>query len=133
MTSPAASSTSQSTMDVARALVALCREGRNDEAIASLYAPDVVSVEAGAGAEMSREVHGIEGVIGKGKWWVDNHKVHDSSVGGPWPHDDRFICTFRFDVTNKPSGQRFVMEEAALYTVRDGKIVREEFFYAMGM
>ena len=54
------------------------------------------------------------------------------SVAGPWPHDDRFIVTYRYDVTNKPSGRRFMMEEAALYTVRDGKIAREEFFYSMG-
>ena len=32
----------------------------------------------------------------------------------------------------KPTGQRFQMEEAGLYTVKDGAIVREEFFYAMG-
>ncbi len=131
MTSPAASTASQSTMDVARALVALCRDGRNEEAISTLYAPDIVSIEAGAGAEMSREMHGIDAVLGKGKWWMDNHEVHDASVGGPWPHDDRFIVTYRYDVTHKPSGRRFVMEEAALYTVRNGKIAREEFFYSM--
>lgn len=35
-------------------------------------------------------------------------------------------------MTNKPSGQRFTMDEAALYTVKNGEIVREEFFYDMG-
>jgi len=35
-------------------------------------------------------------------------------------------------VTMKPTRQRFTMEEMALYTVKDGKIVREEFFYTMG-
>ena len=29
-------------------------------------------------------------------------------------------------------GRRMKMEEAALYTVKDGKIVEEEFFYHMG-
>lgn len=118
-------------MDVARTLVALCREGRYEEALTTVYAQDIVSIEAGASAEMSREVRGLDAVLAKGKWWVDNHEVHDANVGGPWPHDDRFIVTYRFDVTNKPSGQRFMMEEAALYTVRDGKIAREEFFYTM--
>lgn len=133
MTTPASPAASSSTMDVARALAALCREGKNDEAIDRLYADDVVSVEAGAAPGMDdREVRGIDGVRGKGKWWSDNHEIHDAKVGGPWPHDDRFIMTFTYDITNKPSGQRFVMEEAALFTVKDGKIAREEFFYSTG-
>jgi ketosteroid isomerase-like protein len=32
-------------------------------------------------------------------------------------------------VTAKATGQRFQMEEMALYTVKDGKIVGEQFFY----
>ena len=133
MTTPAASASSApSTMEIARALVDLCLVGKNHEAIATLYAPDVVSVEAGSDGTMSREVVGRDAVLTKGQWWVENHDVHDAKVGGPWPHDDRFIVTFTYDVTNKPSGQRFVMEEAALFTVANGKIVREEFFYTMG-
>jgi hypothetical protein len=30
------------------------------------------------------------------------------------------------------AGRRTKLEEVALYTVKDGKIVREEFFYSMG-
>jgi hypothetical protein len=53
--------------------------------------------------------------------------------GGPFPHgEDRFCVMFRYDVTNKPRSQRFEIEEVALYTVADGKIVTEEFFYSMG-
>jgi multidrug efflux pump subunit AcrB len=33
------------------------------------------------------------------------------------------------DVTFKPTGKRNAMEEMALYTVNDGKIVHEQFFY----
>jgi hypothetical protein len=36
------------------------------------------------------------------------------------------------DVTFKGSGQRMQLDEVGLYTVKDGRIVREEFFYAMG-
>ena len=32
----------------------------------------------------------------------------------------------------KPTGQRLQLQEAGLYTVDGGKIVREEFFYATG-
>jgi ketosteroid isomerase-like protein len=127
------STATMSTMDVAKALVEFCKQGKNHDAIAQLYATDVVSVEAGSpDAATPREAHGRDAVLAKGQWWVDNHEVHDAKVGGPWPHDDRFIVTFTYDVTNKPSGARFVMEEAALYTVADGKVTREEFFYTMG-
>lgn len=34
-----------------------------------------------------------------------------------------------YETTFKPTGQRIGMREMALYTVKDGKIVREEFFY----
>jgi ketosteroid isomerase-like protein len=121
------------TMEIAQKMVDLCRQGKNLEALDTLFAADVVSVEA---CEMpgapSRETKGLAAVKGKGEWWVANHEIHSASVTGPWPHDDRFVVGFQYDVTNKPSGQRMKMDEAALYTVRDGKIVREEFFYDMG-
>ena len=46
--------------------------------------------------------------------------------------DDRDLVRFtggEFDVTFKPSGKRERMEEVGLYTVDNGKIVREHFFY----
>jgi hypothetical protein len=51
-------------------------------------------------------------------------------VEGPWPNGDRFIVRFVVDVTDKPSGKRFTVDETALFTVQGDKIVREEFFYA---
>ncbi|HEX7863317.1 MAG TPA: nuclear transport factor 2 family protein [Variovorax sp.] len=119
------------TLAIANKLVALCREGKFEDA-KSLYADDAVSVEAGAPPGQQREAVGLAAIEAKGKWWSDNHEVHSFKVTGPWPHDDRFIVGFDFDVTVKATGQRFKMEEAGLYTVKDGAIVREEFFYSMG-
>jgi hypothetical protein len=67
------------------------------------------------------------GKSGIGSLVVD---THSSGVTGPWPHGNRFIVGFQFDVTNKPSGRRMKMDEVGLYTVENGKIVREEFFYS---
>jgi len=120
--------TSMDTMEIANTLVELCRQGEFEEALA-LYANDAVSVEAGGPPGMAREVRGVEAIRAKGEWWTANHEVHGMVVAGPWPHDDRFIVGFKIDATFKPAGQRFTMEEMALYTVEDGKIVREEFFY----
>ena len=120
------------TMDIARKLVELCRQGRNEEALDTLYADDAVSVEAMAMSDAPPEVKGLAAIKAKGEWWMNNHEIHSSSITGPWPHGDRFIVGFQFDVTNKPSGRRIKLEEAGLYHVRNGKIVREEFFYDMG-
>ena len=120
------------TMEVANKLVELCKQGKNEEVANTLYAPDIVSVEAAAMANLPAEARGREAVAAKGKWWTDNHTVHSASCEGPWPHGDRFIVRFSYDVTNKPSGKRFPMDETALFTVKDGKIVREEFFYVTG-
>lgn len=120
------------TSELGKKLVELCKQGKNEEAMKTLYASNIVSVEAGAPPGQSAESAGIEAVIAKSKWWADNHEVHSESVEGPWPHGDRFIVRFTYDVTNKPSNTRMTLDEGALFTVQDGKIVREEFFYSMG-
>jgi ketosteroid isomerase-like protein len=122
------------TKQVGEKLVALCNEGKNMEAIETLYSPDVVSIEAMSSDEMPAEMSGIAAIKGKNEWWYQNHEVHSGSAEGPYPHRDRFAVKFHYDVTPKEGpmkGQRFTMEEVALYTVKDGKIVREEFFYSM--
>lgn len=83
------------TMQVAQKMVDLCRQGKHLEALDTLFANDMVSVEA---CEMPgappRELKGLAAVKGKGEWWVANHEVHSANVCGPWPHDDRFIVGF---------------------------------------
>ena len=118
------------TMEIASKLVALCREGKNDVALSTLFAADAVSVEALMPPGMELEAKGLKAIQAKGEWWMNNHEIHSADVTGPWPHGERFIVGFQYDVTNKPSGQRMKLDEAALYTIAGGKIVREEFFYA---
>ena len=122
------------TLAVGKKLVELCKEGKMTEAVDTLYSPNIVSVEAGAPPGGSARTEGIAAVKGKGDWWVANHEVHKAEVEGPFPNGDCFAVRFKFEVTAKAgpmAGKRFVMDEAALYTVKDGKIVHEEFFYTM--
>ena len=118
--------------EIGTELVALCRLGKNMEAIEKFYSSDVVSIEAFAMPNMDQTQTGIEAIKGKNAWWVENHEVHGGEVHGPFPNGDQFIVQFKFDVTPKHSGQRRTMEEMGLYTVKDGKIVNEVFFYSMG-
>lgn len=118
------------TMEIATQYVSLCKVGKNSEALETLFAEDAASVEAIAMPDTQQSTQGKAGIRAKGDWWVANHEVHSASITGPWPHGDRFIVGFHMDVTNKPSGRRMTLDEAGLFTVRDGKIVREEFFYS---
>ena len=119
------------TLEIGKQLVELCNAGKGDEAIEKLYSPDIVSVEAGAPPGQSPEKVGIEAIRGKAQWWRNAHDIHSSSAVGPYPNGDRFAVVFEFDVTFKERNQRFTMKEVALYTVKNDKIVREEFFYSM--
>ena len=42
---------------------------------------------------------------------------------------DQFAVYFTFDVTPKATGKHITLEEVAVYTVKDDKITREQFFY----
>ncbi|MBT8495453.1 MAG: nuclear transport factor 2 family protein [Deltaproteobacteria bacterium] len=124
-----------SAKEIGEKLVAYCKQGKNADAINELYADNVVSVEAAQSpaAEMPRELNGKEAILGKNKWWSENHEVHSAEVNGPFPHgDNKFAVQFNYDVTFKPASQRMQMNEIAVYEVQDGKVAREEFFYAMG-
>ncbi len=83
---------------------------------------------------MPAEMRGIDKIRGKNQWWFDNNEVHSAKVEGPFPHNDRFAVKFHYDVTPKDGpmkGKRMQMDEVGVYTVKNGKIVREEFFYSM--
>jgi len=118
------------TAELAREFTALLKENRHHEAAAKFNAPDIVSIEAMDGP--MREVRGADAVKAKSDWWFANHEVHGGTVDGPWPNGNQFLVRFTIDVTPKATGQRMQMEEFGLYTVRDGRIVEERFFYAMG-
>lgn len=116
--------------EIAHELVAGCREDRTRENLDRLYAADAVSVEAmdmGGG----RETHGLPGIHGKHDWWEGAFITHGVTVEGPFLHgDDRFSVIFGMDTTSKATGERTQGREVAVYHVKGGKIVREEFFYS---
>jgi ketosteroid isomerase-like protein len=126
---------SKGTQEVGKRLVELCKANKNVQAIDELYAPNVVSIEAGENPSFPKRMEGIEAIRKKNQWWIDNHEIHSGIANGPWPNADKFIVHFKYDVTSNAGpmkGKRMQIEEGALYTVKDGKIVQEEFFYDMG-
>ncbi|MEM6762195.1 MAG: nuclear transport factor 2 family protein [Pseudomonadota bacterium] len=117
--------------EIAMRLVDANKSGKIDELIANDYAEDIVSVEAVAfNPELGAEVKGIEALRGKYAWWEQNMEMHSVGMEGPFIHgDDRFSVIFEADMTDKKSGERTQSKEVAVYYVKNGKIVREEFYF----
>jgi hypothetical protein len=115
------------TEEVATKLVEFCRNREWMKAIDELYAKDIVSVEPRAMENMPAEMRGIDQVRGKAEWWEKNMEVHNAKVSGPFVARDNFVVQFDVDVTDKGSKKRMQMSEVGIYTVKDGKVSREEF------
>jgi len=113
------------TKDIAEAFTAALKEGRGEER--RFWSDAVVSLEAGEGP-MAR-CEGRAAVEAKGDWWMANHELHGFTVEGPYVHGDQFALRFGVDVTRKEDGVRVTMDEVGLYTVRDGAIIEERFYY----
>jgi len=120
------------TQEIAKRYVALCQQGKFDACLDELYAKSAVSVEAAMPPGVDRTAKGLDAIKAKGKDWQESHTVHSAEVTGPFPNENRFAVRFLFDVTDKPSGKRTKMDEVGLFTIENGKITREEFFYPTG-
>jgi ketosteroid isomerase-like protein len=111
------------TKDRVRALVARVEQGQVLEAIEEFYDADVVMQDnnnpptAGRQANLERE-RAFFGAI-----TVREQRALSVTVDG-----DRAAINWLFDFTGG-DGKRYVMDQIAHQTWRDGKIVRERFYY----
>jgi len=101
-------------------------EGRHDRHL------DMAEAQAGSNRHRCQKMRGLEQVRGKTDWWEKNMEVHQSKVSGPFVARDKFVVQFDIDATDKSSGKREKMTEVGIYTVKDGKVVREEFMPLVG-
>lgn len=110
---------------VARQFVDMCNQGKNFDVMRTMYDPGIVSVE-GNGAETA----GQAAVIQKSERWAAANTIHGEKVRGPFFNGpSQFAVHFTFEVTPKATGTKTVLEEVGVYTVKDDKITREQFFY----
>jgi hypothetical protein len=73
---------------------------------------------------------GLAGLRAKNEWWESEHEIDNFTVDGPYVGATGFTLGFTMDVKNKKTGEVMPMREVGVYTVKDGKVVREEFMYA---
>ncbi len=113
---------------LAKQFVDLCNQGKNFDVMRTMYAPDIVSVEADG-----KETAGQTPVIQKSERWAAANTIHGEKVLGPYFNGpNQFAVHFTFDVTPKATGQRVTLQEVGVYTVNGDKITREQFFYEGG-
>jgi hypothetical protein len=113
--------------EIAARVVELNRIGDHETVYRELYTPDAVSIENWGGKPERYE--GLEAIGKKGADWMESvAEMHEVVVVEPIISDCSFAMTFSMDITYKdPAMGRQKMTELAIYTVRDGKIVEEEF------
>jgi hypothetical protein len=116
-----------STEEIAKKVVELVRKQAWHEALDTLYDKDIVSVEARTMDGSSPETRGVGGVRRKVDWWLENMQMHSVKVSGPFVAHDRFVVQYDIDATEKSLKERRQISEVGVYTVKNGKIVREEF------
>ncbi len=92
----------------------------------ALFAKNWTSIE-GFGFSMAFE--GRKAIEAKCKEWAATHEIHGASCEGPFLGSTGFAVQFRLDATDTTTNTRSIMQEVAIYTVKNGKIVQEEFMY----
>jgi hypothetical protein len=115
-----------SLQSVGAKFVELCNQLKNFDVMNSMYAEDIVSIEADGS-----QTTGKKAVIEKSKQWGADKSFDSEKIDGPFFNGkDQFAVHGVYEVTPKATGKKERLEEVALYTVKDDKIVREQFFYA---
>lgn len=113
--------------DVGKKLVTLCREGKFDEAMNTLYADDCVQVESAGPPGQPREFRGLPAIQKMSEEWHKHVKMFGFTTSEPQVHDDRFALWMEIDM-EAPGMPRARHHEIGLYTVKNGKVSRIEFF-----
>lgn len=115
------------TKEVAEKLVGYCRKGDFESAYKELYSPEIESIEPeGSPTPYAK---GMDEVMKKSEQFGEMvEEMFGNEVSDPLVADNYFCCSMEMDVQFKGMG-RIKMGELCLYEVKDGKIVKEQFFY----
>ena len=116
------------TQEVANRMSELFKENNWQQVHDELYSDDAASVEPEHSPGLKTAI-GREAIKKKGEDFnamieeVHGGWVSDLLVGGNY-----ITCSMGMDVTMKGQG-RMKMDEVCVYEVKDGKVVKEQFFY----
>ena len=116
--------------EVARDFTAMLRKCQFVAARERFGASNIRSIEPydlpdGIAAELS----GIEAVRAKTMRWFGSRQVHDVSIDGPFVTGNQFALFLDMMITDRRNGADMPFTEIAVFTVCDGRIIEERFFY----
>ncbi|SCX97100.1 SnoaL-like domain-containing protein [Nonlabens sp. Hel1_33_55] len=114
------------TQEVANKLVEYCRNNQFEKAYQELYSPDVISIEM---SEPMKELHGMKEVEKKLQWRQENFEVEFTNISDPIVADNHFVLVLSLKSKNKSTGEQAEIDEIGVYQVKNGKILKEQFFY----
>ncbi len=116
------------TTNVANRFNELAQSGQWDQIQDELFADNAVSIEPEHSPGL-KSVEGIEAIKQKGKEFGEMiEEMHGGYSNPPQVGGTHFAVAMGMDVTFKGQG-RMKLDEVAVYEVKDGKIVKEQFFY----
>lgn len=118
------------TQDVANRFYQLAQNNQFDQIQDELYATNAVSIEPPSGPSGGlSNAEGLAAIKKKGEAFNQMvEEMHGSYCTQPVVAGNHFSVAMGMDVTMKGAG-RTKMDEIAVYEVKDGKIVKEQFFY----
>jgi hypothetical protein len=116
------------TAEIAKSFYALAQQGQWDQILDKHFSADAKSVEP-AHAQGLPTVEGLANIREKGRKWAEMiEQAHGGYCYEPQVVGNHFACVMGADVTFKGQGRQ-KLDELAVYEVKDGKIVSEQFFY----
>jgi len=115
---------------VARDFTAMLRLGQFEAAGEKFWATDVRSAEpADISQDIPALVSGREAARLKARARFANKEIDDLGIDGPFVTGDQFALFLDMLITDLATGRTQPFAEIAIFTVRDGRIIEERFFY----
>ena len=116
------------TQEVANRFNELAQTGQWDKIQEELFAENAVSIEP-THSQGLPSVEGLDAIREKGKRFGEMvEEMHGGYTSAPVVGGNFFSVAMGMDCTMKGMGRQ-KMDEVAVYEVKDGKIVKEQFFY----
>lgn len=119
------------TKEVANRYYDLFKQGKSAQIVEEFYGQEVVNREPehAVALGMPTVTKGLDAVKAKAKAGAEGiEQVHSFFCSEPLVAGNFFTVTMGRDLTFK-GGPRIAREEVAVFEVKDGKIVLEQFFY----
>lgn len=116
--------------EVARDFTMMLRQGQFMAARERFWATDVRSIDPhDLPGGIAAEVSGIEAARAKISRYLASRNIRDLSIDGPFVTGNQFALFLDMMIGGKPDVPDEPFTEIAIFTVRDGHISEERYFY----